>query len=77
MPLRVKMRAMEESLEAKIELVRKELDGKIDSVRSELKEEILKLDRKFTIMFLILLFTFILFNKNALEFLLKVLGVIK
>jgi len=75
--VRAEMQAMEQRLEAKIELVRKELDGKIDSVRSELKEEILKLDRKFTIMFLILLFTFILFNKDALEFLLKVLGLIK
>jgi len=60
------MQAMEERLEAKIE-----------KVRLELKEEILKLDRKFTIMFIILLFTFILFNKDALEFLLKVLGLIK
>ncbi len=75
--VRAEMQAMEERLSAKIELVRRELDGKIDSVRSELKEEILKFDRKFTIMFLILLFTFILFNKDALEFLLKVLGLIK
>jgi multidrug resistance efflux pump len=75
--VRAEMQAMEERLEAKIELVRKELDGKIDSVRSELKEEILKLDRKFTILFIILFFTLILFNQNALEFLLKVLGLIK
>jgi restriction endonuclease Mrr len=64
--VRAEMQAMEERLEAKIE-----------KVRLELKEEILKLDRKFTIMFIILLFTFILFNKDALEFLLKVLGLIK
>jgi len=86
--VRTEMQAMEQRLEAKIELVRKELsgeidkvktelDGKIDKVRAELREEILKLDRKFTIMFLILFFTFILFNKDALEFLLKVLGLIK
>jgi len=75
--LRAEMQAMEQRLEAKIELVRKELDGKIDRVRSELKEEILKLDRKFTIMFIILLFAVILVNQNALEFLLKVLGLIR
>ena len=75
--VRAEMQAMEQRLEAKIELVRKELDGKIDSVRSELKEEILRLDRKFTIMFIILFFTLILVNQNALEFLLKVLGLIK
>ena len=75
--LKAEMQAMEQRLEAKIELVRKELDGKIDRVRSELKEEILRLDRKFTILFIILFFTLILVNQNALEFLLKVLGLIK
>jgi len=64
--VRAEMQAMEERLEAKIE-----------KVRLELKEEILKLDRKFTIMFIILLFAVILVNQNALEFLLKVLGLIK
>jgi len=64
--VRTEMQAMEQRLEAKIE-----------KVRSELREEILRLDRKFTILFIILFFTLILVNQNALEFLLKVLGVIK
>jgi multidrug resistance efflux pump len=64
--VRAEMQAMEERLEAKIE-----------KVRLELKEEIFKLDRKFTILFIILFFTLILVNQNALEFLLKVLGLIK
>jgi hypothetical protein len=71
--VRAEMQAMEQRLEAKIE-----------KVRLELKEEIFKLehklniiDRKFTIMFIILFFTLILVNQNALEFLLKVLGLIK
>jgi len=64
--VRAEMQAMEQRLEAKIE-----------KVRLELKEEILKLDRKFTILFIILFFTLILVNQNALEFLLKVLGLIK
>jgi hypothetical protein len=64
--IRTEMQAMEQRLEAKIE-----------KVRLELKEEILKLDRKFTILFIILLFAVILVNQNALEFLLKVLGLIK
>jgi len=64
--VRAEMQAMEQRLEAKIE-----------KVRLELKEEILKLDRKFTIMFIILFFTLILVNQNALEFLLRVLGLIK
>jgi molecular chaperone GrpE (heat shock protein) len=76
--LRAEMQAMEQRLEAKIELVRKELGGEIDKVRTELsakiENEILRLDRKFTIMFIILLFAVILVNQNALEFLLKFLG---
>jgi vacuolar-type H+-ATPase subunit I/STV1 len=64
--VRAEMQAMESKLEAKIE-----------KVRSELREEILRLDRKFTILFIILFFTLILVNQNALEFLLKVLGVIR
>jgi hypothetical protein len=64
--VRAEMQAMEQRLEAKIE-----------KVRSELREEILRLDRKFTVLFIILFFTLILVNQNALEFLLKVLGVIK
>jgi len=64
--VRAEMQAMEQKLEAKIE-----------KVRLELKEEIFKLDRKFTILFIILFFTLILVNQNALEFLLKVLGLIK
>ncbi len=57
-------------LKAEIQTVKAELSAKIEN-------EILKLDRKFTIMFIILFFTLILFNQNALEFLLKVLGLIK
>jgi len=68
--LKAEMQAMEERLEAKIDKVRTELSAKIEN-------EILKLDRKFTIMFIILLFAVILVNQNALEFLLKVLGLIK
>ena len=79
--LRAEMQAMEERLTAKIELVRKDLDGKIEreilKLEHKLEHKLNIIDRKFTIMFIILLFTFILFNKDALEFLLKVLGLIK
>ncbi len=76
--VRAEMQAMEEKLEAKIELVRKELDGKIE--REILKLEH-KLEHKFNIiMFFIIISTLIILfniNKDALEFLLKVLGLIK
>ncbi len=68
-------------LDGKIDKVSAELDGKIDKFKAELsakiENEILKLDRKFTVLFIILLFTVILVNQNALEFLLKILGLIK
>ncbi len=72
------------ALKAEMQAMEAKLEAKIEKVRLELKEEILKLghklniiDRKFTIMFIILFFTLILVNQNALEFLLKVLGLIK
>jgi restriction endonuclease Mrr len=68
--VRAEMQAMEERLEAKIDKVRTELSAKIEN-------EILRLDRKFTILFIILFFTLILVNQNAIEFLLRVLGLIK
>jgi hypothetical protein len=72
------------ALKAEMQAMEAKLEAKIEKVRSELKEEIFKLehklniiDRKFTILFIILFFTLILVNQNALEFLLKVLGLIK
>jgi hypothetical protein len=64
------LKAEIQAVRAEIEKVRLELEAKIE-------REILRLDRKFTILFIILFFTLILVNQNALEFLLKVLGVIK
>ena len=68
--VRAEMQAIEQRLEAKIDKVRTELSAKIEN-------EILRLDRKFTILLIILLFTVILVNQNAIEFLLKILGLIK
>jgi hypothetical protein len=72
------------ALKAEMQAMEAKLEAKIEKVRLELKEEIFKLehklniiDRKFTILFIILFFTLILVNQNALEFLLKVLGLIK
>jgi len=59
--------------------VTKELASKADIARLEgkIENEILRLDRKFTIMFVILFFTILFLNQNALEFMAKVLGLIK
>jgi len=53
-------------LEAKIEISYKELEAKIE-------KEILKIDSKFTIMFIILAFLIIFINKDALELIIKLL----
>lgn len=77
--------ALQKKLELKDELT-KELATKADIVRLEgkIEADILKLenkmvimDRKFTIMFIVLFFTIIFLNQNALEFMAKVLGLIK
>jgi hypothetical protein len=41
------------------------------------KEDMFHLDRKFTIMFIVLFFTIIFLNQNALEFLAKIFGLLK
>lgn len=78
--------ALQKKLELKDELTKElitkaEFFGEIKALRTELKakieNEILRLDRKFTIMFIILFFTIIFLNQNALEFMAKVLGLIK
>jgi len=64
-------------LKTEIQTVKAEMQAMEARLEAKIEREILKLDRKFTIMFIILFFTLILVNQNALEFLLKVLGLIK
>jgi hypothetical protein len=58
-----------------------ELLGKTEKDKAELlgkiETEITRLDRKFTIMFVVLFFTIIFLNQNALEFLARVIGLVK
>ncbi len=71
---------MRDELTTKNESLRAELIEKIESVRVELRKEIenafVKLEKRFTIMFLILLFAIIFLNREALEFILKLLKLI-
>jgi hypothetical protein len=64
-------------LKTEIQALRAEMQAMEARLEAKIEKEILKLDRKFTILFIILLFAVILVNQNALEFLLKVLGLIK
>jgi len=68
-------------LEGVIKTETARLEGLISSEVARLEGEIktmkIALDRKFTIMFLILLFTNIFLNQNSLEFIAKLLRLIK
>jgi hypothetical protein len=43
----------------------------------KISKEILRIDKKFTILFILIFFAVIFINQNAIEFLLKVFNVIK
>jgi len=62
---------------ADLQVLRAEMQAMEARLEAKIEREILRLDRKFTILSIILFFTVILVNQNALEFLLKVLGLIK
>jgi nitrogenase molybdenum-iron protein alpha/beta subunit len=70
--------AQQKKLELKDELT-KELATKADLVliktelEAKIEKEVLKLDKKFTIMFLILAFLIIFINKDAIELIIKLL----
>lgn len=74
--------AAQRKLEAKEELkreLRDELATKEDLAKLEgsLREDLVKLDKKFSMYFLATIFTVIFLNQNALEFLARILGLIK
>ncbi|GAB4541665.1 MAG: hypothetical protein Fur0020_11110 [Thermodesulfovibrionia bacterium] len=79
--LRTEMLGRFEALYEKTEKDKAELLGIMKQDKAELLGKIenlrITLDRKFTIMFLILLFTIIFLNQNALEFMARILGLIK
>jgi predicted transcriptional regulator len=57
----------------KLELLKTELEAKIDKEVLKLQNDIQKLDKKFTIMFIILAFLIIFVNKDAIELIIKLL----
>jgi predicted transcriptional regulator len=57
----------------KLELLKTELEAKIDKEVLKLQNDIQKLDKKFTIMFIILTFLIIFINKDAIELIIKLL----
>jgi hypothetical protein len=66
-----------DALYEKTEKDKTELMGIIEKNRLEVEKEILRIDRKFTIMFVILFFTILFLNQNALEFIFRIMGLIR
>lgn len=62
-------------LATKADITRSELAVKADISRLELS--IVKQDKKFTVLFMITIFTVVFLNQNALEFLARLIGLIK
>ena len=74
--------AIQRKLEAKDELkreLRDELSTKEDLAKLEgrIEARFERLDKKFTVLFMVMIFTVIFVNQNALEFLARILGLIK
>ncbi|EEP59925.1 hypothetical protein [Sulfurihydrogenibium yellowstonense] len=68
-----KLELLKTELESKIEISHKELEAKIDKEVLKLQNDIQKLDKKFTIMFIVLAFLIIFINKDAVELIIKLL----
>ncbi len=65
------------TLRQEIQTVKLELEARIEREILRLEKEILRLDRKFTIFFIILLSVLVLLNKDTLEFIARLLGLIR
>jgi len=73
--------ALQKKLELKDDLTKElitkaEFYGEISRLEGKIENDILRLDRKFTVMFVVLFFTVIFLNQNALEFMARVLRLI-
>ena len=74
------IRELERRLTDKIEQLRKDMHEETKTLREEIHRLDLKisyLDKKFTILILIVIFLIIFLNQNALEFLLRLAGLLK
>ena len=66
-----------DTLYEKTEKDKAEILSIVERNKLEVGKEILRIDRKFTIMFVVLFFTIIFINQNALEFIFRILGLIR
>lgn len=74
--LRIEMKD-ELATKADMASLRGEMQSEMATLRGEMNTRFERLDKKFTLMFGVLVFLIIFLNQNALEFILKVVGILK
>ena len=75
--LREDMAKMEGSLREEMARLEGSLREEMARLEGSLRQDLVKLDKKFSLYFLATIFTVIFLNQNALEFLARILGLIK
>ena len=75
--LRGEIQADTASLRGEIQADLAKLQGYVDARFEQVNTRFERLDKKFTLMFGVLVFLIIFLNQNALEFILKVVGILK
>jgi hypothetical protein len=75
--LREEMARLEGSLREEMARVEGSLREEMARLEGSLRQDLVKLDKKFSLYFLATIFTVIFLNQNALEFLARILGLIK
>ena len=74
--LRIEMRD-ELATKADMASLRGEMQSEMAALRGEMNTRFERLDKKFTLMFGVLVFLIIFLNQSSLEFILKVVGILK
>ena len=72
-----KLQADMASLRGEIQADLAKLQGYVDARFEQVNTRFERLDKKFTLMFGVLVFLIIFLNQNALEFILKIVGILK
>jgi ABC-type phosphate transport system auxiliary subunit len=75
--LQAEMKGMDARFQSELKGLDARIQAEFKAIREEMKTLRVELDRKFTIMFVVLFFTTIFVNKETLSFFLRVIGVLK
>ena len=71
------MASLRGEMQSEMATLRGEMQSEMAALRGEMNTRFERLDKKFTLMFGVLVFLIIFLNQNALEFILKVVGILK